>query len=153
MATDCFSYSSSSVSSLLSYNCICTVSCADYNNYHPLCAFLGTKKGILMIEGEASFLPEEQMMRALKLGHAAVGTCTSVCTVYVLYCLYCTVQYYVHSASVPITTGAGAGALCCSRFVQKQNCMQRDQVMQIINEPIRSFTSIAILCTFLYMFS
>eukprot|EP00596_Hydrurales_sp_CCMP1899_P003549 CAMPEP_0119046454 /NCGR_PEP_ID=MMETSP1177-20130426/46662_1 /TAXON_ID=2985 /ORGANISM="Ochromonas sp, Strain CCMP1899" /LENGTH=812 /DNA_ID=CAMNT_0007019621 /DNA_START=307 /DNA_END=2745 /DNA_ORIENTATION=+ len=33
----------------------------------------GTKEGILMIEGAADFLPEEIMIEALKLGHAAIG--------------------------------------------------------------------------------
>ena len=34
----------------------------------------GTKDGILMIEGVADFLPEEKMVEALKIGHAAIGT-------------------------------------------------------------------------------
>eukprot|EP00597_Dinobryon_sp_UTEXLB2267_P006313 CAMPEP_0170079124 /NCGR_PEP_ID=MMETSP0019_2-20121128/15589_1 /TAXON_ID=98059 /ORGANISM="Dinobryon sp., Strain UTEXLB2267" /LENGTH=821 /DNA_ID=CAMNT_0010292435 /DNA_START=140 /DNA_END=2602 /DNA_ORIENTATION=+ len=33
----------------------------------------GTKEGILMIEGAADFLPEELMVTALKIGHAAIG--------------------------------------------------------------------------------
>jgi len=33
----------------------------------------GTKSGILMIEGEANFLTEQQMVEALKIGHAAIG--------------------------------------------------------------------------------
>lgn len=33
----------------------------------------GTKDGILMIEGEADFLPEETMVDALTIGHAAIG--------------------------------------------------------------------------------
>ena len=33
----------------------------------------GTQDGILMIEGAAHFLPEETIMSALKVGHAAIG--------------------------------------------------------------------------------
>lgn len=33
----------------------------------------GTKDGILMIEGAANFLPDEMMIKALKLGHEAIG--------------------------------------------------------------------------------
>ena len=33
----------------------------------------GTKDGILMIEGDAKFLPEEAMVEALALGHSAIG--------------------------------------------------------------------------------
>lgn len=39
----------------------------------------GTKKGILMIEGGAHFLSEEQMMEAIALGHAAIQEiCTAI---------------------------------------------------------------------------
>ena len=34
----------------------------------------GTKLGILMIEGAADFLTEEQLLEALTLGHAAIGS-------------------------------------------------------------------------------
>ena len=33
----------------------------------------GTKNGILMIEGAADFLSEEQLIEALKMGHEAIG--------------------------------------------------------------------------------
>lgn len=36
-------------------------------------SLLGTKFGILMVEGAADFLPEETMVKALQLGHTAIG--------------------------------------------------------------------------------
>jgi len=35
------------------------------------------QEGILMIEGAADFLPEELMVTALKMGHAAIGDLTA----------------------------------------------------------------------------
>ena len=35
--------------------------------------FVGTKYGILMVEGAADFLPEDTMVKALQVGHSAIG--------------------------------------------------------------------------------
>ena len=49
----------------------CT-SCESYLRFVKF-SFLGTKFGILMVEGAADFLPEETMVKALQLGHSAIG--------------------------------------------------------------------------------
>ena len=47
-------------------------SCESYLRFVKF-SFLGTQFGILMVEGAADFLSEETMVKALQLGHSAIG--------------------------------------------------------------------------------